>query len=202
MFIYVISFTLHLISINLSHTFIHPQMLSTLIFYLFITTLANSITIPFEQDHILINFGLPKNSPQLIDNPGGTWQSDQDFILTSLSATSNSIAFAVEATTPYNMARIFRTTTTYSIPVTTWGPKLIRLYFPPLSISYDIIDTKSSFLSLTINGFNILRNFSAFAVTTNANAHVNTTRRSCKRDLHLFRRRRRAKGDKPNFLTK
>ncbi|XP_057522134.1 probable receptor-like protein kinase At5g39030 isoform X2 [Amaranthus tricolor] len=150
-------------------------MLSTLIFYLFITTLANSITIPFEQDHILINFGLPKNSPQLIDNPGGTWQSDQDFILTSLSATSNSIAFAVEATTPYNMARIFRTTTTYSIPVTTWGPKLIRLYFPPLSISYDIIDTKSSFLSLTINGFNILRNFSAYAVMAHANAHTNTT---------------------------
>ena len=162
--------------------FVHPQMLLTLLSFLFITTPTNSITTPYKPpDHLLINFGLPKNSPQ---------------------PTSNSTAKAVEAKTPYNMARIFRATTTYSIPVTTWGPKLVRLYFPPLSISYDIIDTKSSFLSLTINGFNILRNFSAFAVTTNANAHVNTTRRSCKRDLHLFRRRRRAKGDKPNFLTK
>ncbi|XP_057522105.1 putative receptor-like protein kinase At5g39000 [Amaranthus tricolor] len=73
------------------------------------------------------------------------------------------------------MARIFRATTTYSIPVTTWGPKLVRLYFPPLPISYDIIDTKSSFLSLTINGFNILRNFSAYAVMSHANAYTNTT---------------------------
>ncbi|XP_057522116.1 probable receptor-like protein kinase At5g38990 isoform X2 [Amaranthus tricolor] len=156
--------------------FVHPQMLLTLLFFLFITTLTNSITAPYKPpDHLLINFGLPKNSPQPIDNRG-IWQSDQDFILTSLSATSNSTAFAVEAaSTPYHMARIFRATTTYSIPVTTWGPKLVRLYFPPLSISYDIIDTKSSFLSLTINGFNILRNFSAFAVTTNANTHANTT---------------------------
>ncbi|XP_057522146.1 probable receptor-like protein kinase At5g39020 isoform X2 [Amaranthus tricolor] len=159
--------------------FVHPQMLLTLLSFLFITTLTNSITTPYKPpDHLLINFGLPKNSPQLIDNR--IWQSDQDFILTSLSATSNSTskstAKAVEvASTPYDMARIFRATTTYSIPVTTWGPKLVRLYFPPLSISYDIIDTKSSFLSLTINGFNILCNFSAFAVTTNANAHTNTT---------------------------
>ncbi|XP_057522099.1 probable receptor-like protein kinase At5g39020 [Amaranthus tricolor] len=155
--------------------FIHPQMLFTLIFYLFITTLANSITTPYEPtDHILIQFGLPNNSRQLFDNR--IWQSDQDFILTSLSATSNSTANAVEAaSTPYDMARIFRATTIYSIPVTTWGPKLVRLYFPPLSISYDVIDTKSSFLSLTINGFNILRNFSAYAVMAHANAHPNTT---------------------------
>ncbi|XP_057523484.1 probable receptor-like protein kinase At5g38990 [Amaranthus tricolor] len=155
--------------------FVHPQMLLTLLSFLFITTLTYSITIPYKPpDHLLINFGLPKNSAQT-DNRGDRWRSDEDFILATQSATSNSTAKAVEATTPYNMARIFRAMTTYSIPVTTWGPKLVRLYFPPLSISYDIIDTKSSFLSLTINGFNILCNFSAFAVTTNANTHANTT---------------------------
>ncbi|XP_057522108.1 probable receptor-like protein kinase At5g39020 isoform X2 [Amaranthus tricolor] len=151
--------------------FVHPQMLLTLLSFLFITTLTNSITTPYKPtDHILISFGVTT----VIDNR--LWQNDQDFILTSLSATSKSTAKAVEVASPlYDMARIFRATTTYSIPVTTWGPKLVRLYFPPLSISYDIIDTKSSFLSLTINGFNILRNFSAFAVTTNAKAHANTT---------------------------
>ncbi|CAO2825296.1 unnamed protein product [Amaranthus hypochondriacus] len=152
-------------------------MLLTLLSFLFITTLTNSITTPYKPpDHLLINFGLPKNSPQITDIHGDRWQSDQNFILAPLSATSNSTAKAVETTaTPYDMARIFRATTTYSISVTTWGPKLVRLYFPPLSLSYDIIDTKSSFLSLTINGFNILSNFSAFAVTTNANTHANTS---------------------------
>ncbi|CAO2825298.1 unnamed protein product [Amaranthus hypochondriacus] len=152
-------------------------MLLTLLSFLFITTLTNSITTPYKPpDHLLINFGLPKNSPQITDIHGDRWQSDQDFILAPLSATNNSTAKAVEATTtPYNMARIFQATTIYSIPVTTWGPKLVRLYFPPLSVSYDIIDTKSSFFSLTINGFNILSNFSTFAVTTNANAHANTS---------------------------
>ncbi|CAO2825312.1 unnamed protein product [Amaranthus hypochondriacus] len=147
-------------------------MLSTLIFFLFITTLANSITTPYKPpDHILINFGLPKNSPR-----GGGWQSDQNFILASLPTTSNSTAKAVEATTtPYNVARIFCVTTKYSIPVTTWGPKLVRLYFPPLSTFYDIIDTESSFLSLTINKFKILNNFSAYTVKENANVRPDST---------------------------
>ncbi|XP_057522109.1 probable receptor-like protein kinase At5g39030 isoform X1 [Amaranthus tricolor] len=159
-----------------NHIFVvHTQMLLTLLSFLFITTLTNSITTPYKPpDHLLINFGLPKNSPQPTDNRGDRWRSDQDFILATQSATSKSTAKAVEAaSTPYHMARIFRATTTYSIPVTTWGPKLVRLYFPPLSVSYDIIDIKSSFLSLTINGFNILRNFSAFNAYANTNAPVN-----------------------------
>ncbi|CAO2825310.1 unnamed protein product [Amaranthus hypochondriacus] len=121
-------------------------------------------------DHIFINFGLPPNFYGYYS----IWQSDQDFILTPLDATTaNNTAKAVYSS-PYNVARIFRVPTTYSIPVTTYGPKLVRLYFPPLNLSYDGMDTKLSFLSLTINGFIILNNFSSYLVSANAYAQADT----------------------------
>ncbi|CAO2825321.1 unnamed protein product [Amaranthus hypochondriacus] len=121
-------------------------------------------------DHIFINFGLPPNH----HGRHSIWRSDQDFLLAPLHATTaNNTAKAVYSS-PYNVARIFRVPTTYSIPVTTYGPKLVRLYFPPLNLSYDGMDTKLSFFSLTINGFIILNNFSSYLVSANAYAQAHT----------------------------
>ncbi|CAO2825316.1 unnamed protein product [Amaranthus hypochondriacus] len=120
-------------------------------------------------DHIFINFGLPPNH-----YGDSILRSDQDFLLAPLHATTaNNTAKAVYSS-PYNVARIFRVPTTYSIPVTTYGPKLVRLYFPPLNLTYDVMDTKLSLLSLTINGFIILNNFSSYLVSVNAYAQAHT----------------------------
>ncbi|XP_010693992.2 receptor-like protein kinase FERONIA [Beta vulgaris subsp. vulgaris] len=110
------------------------------------------------------------------DDPPDPWQSDERFLVTPLPSAANSIALAkAEVSPPFDRARVFRAPTTYSIPVSSPGPKFIRLYlFPPSLTSYDIIDATQSYLSLTINGREILGNFSGYIVTANANAKTNT----------------------------
>ncbi|KFK33213.1 hypothetical protein AALP_AA6G345300 [Arabis alpina] len=60
---------------------------------------------------------------------------------------------------PYMKARIFRSDFTYSFPVTS-GPKFLRLYFYPTRYGSDF-DAGTSFFTVTVNGFTLLKNFSA-----------------------------------------
>ncbi|KAF3582602.1 hypothetical protein DY000_02033519 [Brassica cretica] len=61
---------------------------------------------------------------------------------------------------PYMTARIFRHDFTYIFPVSP-GWKFLRLYFYPTSYGSDLDLAVKSYFSVTVNGFTLLKNFSA-----------------------------------------
>lgn len=164
--------------------FIHHKHLIPFSFSLFIllpiTTLSipSTITTYQSKDHIFINFGLSKSTNTVVGS-GNKWQSDNNFLITlPLNSTTNTTT-SIGYQPPYNTARIFRAPTNYLVPLSSWGPKFVRLYlYPPLfqttPPSYNSIDTTNSFLSLSINGIEILRNFNAYQFVCNASANTKT----------------------------
>uniref|UniRef100_A0A803LCA8 Protein kinase domain-containing protein n=1 Tax=Chenopodium quinoa TaxID=63459 RepID=A0A803LCA8_CHEQI len=154
---------------------IYPQLLPSIFSLLLFLPIATSYQHNesyHPKDHCFIKFGLSKFDQSL------EWRSDEDFLVDPPSAVAaNTSATAVGVKSPYDKARMFRATVTYSIPVNSSGPKLVRLYlYPPTSTIYNpVIDTSTSSLNLIINGFQVLRNFSAYLVASNANANPNTT---------------------------
>ncbi|CAL9224292.1 unnamed protein product [Arabidopsis halleri] len=110
------------------------------------------------------------------DTEGRTWTPDQQNILPSnlLNASFSSDALyqgsgAGVPQVPYMKARVFRSDFTYSFPVSP-GWKFLRLYFYPTRYGANF-DAVNSFFSVTVNGFTLLRNFSA-DLTANASKPV------------------------------
>ncbi|KAG5400820.1 hypothetical protein IGI04_015427 [Brassica rapa subsp. trilocularis] len=111
-------------------------------------------------DLFLINCG---TSSDTIDSQSQTWTSDQQHLLTSklknLSFSSDASYQEEVPQVPYTTARIFLSNVNYSFPVSP-GWKYLRLYFYPTRYESGF-DTASSFFSVTVNGFTLLKNFSA-----------------------------------------
>ncbi|CAA7055493.1 unnamed protein product [Microthlaspi erraticum] len=101
-----------------------------------------------------------------VSSSGRNWTAESQEIM---SSNSDKASFSWVASfigpgvplVPYTTARIFRSDFTYSFPVSP-GWKFIRLYFYPggYNISGDF-DDANSFFSVTTNGYNLLKNFSA-----------------------------------------
>ncbi|KAK4417574.1 Receptor-like protein kinase FERONIA [Sesamum alatum] len=113
-------------------------------------------------DLILLNCGSPSN---LNDTSSRSWDSDERSRYAPPNAASVSLsssAFSMHPSVfqvPYQTARVFRSSFTYTFPVLT-GPKFLRLYFYP--DTYSDFNASQSFFSVTANGFTLLSNFSAF----------------------------------------
>ncbi|KAG2287544.1 hypothetical protein Bca52824_047148 [Brassica carinata] len=111
-------------------------------------------------DLFLINCG---TSSDTIDSQSQTWTSDQQHLLTSnldnVSFSSNASYQEEVPQVPYTTARVFLSNVDYSFPVSP-GWKYLRLYFYPTRYESGF-DAASSFFSVTVNGFTLLKNFSA-----------------------------------------
>ncbi|KAJ0230815.1 receptor-like protein kinase [Hirschfeldia incana] len=112
-------------------------------------------------DVFLFNCG--ETSDQM-DISGRNWMSEQRKILPSNAADASFPSRApfqgsVVSQVPYMTARIFRQNFTYNIPVSP-GWKFLRLYFYPTRYDSDL-DLVNSYFSVTVNGFTLLKNFSA-----------------------------------------
>ncbi|OIT25403.1 PREDICTED: receptor-like protein kinase ANXUR1 [Nicotiana attenuata] len=99
------------------------------------------------------------------DADGRIWSPDSTH-LPSSSSSGNSITSKAKyqdpslvSDIPYMTARIFKTQTTYSFPVSPISRHWIRLHFYPSS--YDNFNCSNSFFSVTVGGFTLLNNFSA-----------------------------------------
>lgn len=97
------------------------------------------------------------------DADGRIWSPDSTYLP---SSSSNSITSKAKyqdpsliSDIPYMTARIFKTQTTYTLPVSSKSRHWIRLHFYPSS--YDSFNSSNSFFSVTVAGFTLLNNFSA-----------------------------------------
>ncbi|XP_010250338.1 PREDICTED: receptor-like protein kinase FERONIA [Nelumbo nucifera] len=117
---------------------------------------------PNEQ--ILLDCG---SSALKADGDGRNWTGDvgSDFATSARFNTSTvSTALALYQGSsvpliPYVTARIFHSPFTYTFPVAA-GPKLIRLYFYP--VSYSGLDKTKAFFDVSAGPYTLLHNFSAF----------------------------------------
>ncbi|KAF8098421.1 hypothetical protein N665_0267s0006 [Sinapis alba] len=111
-------------------------------------------------DLFLINCG---STSDTIDSQSQTWTSDQHQFLTSKinnASLSSDASYQEEVPqVPYMTASIFLSNVNYSFPVSP-GWKYLRLYFYPTRYESGF-DAASSFFSVTVNGFTLLKNFSA-----------------------------------------
>lgn len=150
---------------------LNPHLLSCFYLLLFlpitIITLASS-TLFHPRDHYLINCGGPTSFD------GGGWRSDKDppFAPSPASATTTTTTTVASIGTtlaPYNSGRVFWGPLRYSFPLSSPGPILLRLYFSATTSPYNNIDLAQFFLSLTANGFELLRDFSPYLVAQASN---------------------------------
>ncbi|RID46867.1 hypothetical protein BRARA_I03506 [Brassica rapa] len=122
-------------------------------------------------DLFLFNCGATSDNT---DNTGRKWTAENRQTLSSnaVNASFSSDASSQESgvpQVPYMKARIFRSDFTYSFPVSP-GWKYLRLYFYPTRYESGF-DAVASFFSVTVNGFTLLKNFSA-SLTVTAPEHV------------------------------
>ncbi|KAG2307511.1 hypothetical protein Bca52824_027259 [Brassica carinata] len=102
---------------------------------------------------------------------GRNWKAEERKILPSNAADASfpsqaSFQGSGVSQVPYMTARIFRHDFTYSFPVSP-GWKFLRLYFYPTRYGSGLDAAVNSYFSVTVNGFTLLKNFSA-ALTAKA----------------------------------
>ncbi|EOA19134.1 hypothetical protein CARUB_v10007805mg [Capsella rubella] len=112
-------------------------------------------------DVFLINCG---DTSDNMDDNGRKWTAEDWKLLSSNlvnASLSSEAAYQDSGVTliPYMKARIFRSEFTYTFQVTP-GWKFIKLYFYPTRYGSDFVPI-SFFFSVSVNGFTLLRNFSA-----------------------------------------
>ncbi|CAF2272449.1 unnamed protein product [Brassica napus] len=113
-------------------------------------------------DVFLFNCG--ETSDQM-DISGRNWMAEQPNFLPSNAANASFVSHASfqgsgVSKVPYMTARIFRHDFTYRFPVSP-GWKFLRLYFYPTRYSSDLDAAVNSYFSVIVNGFTLLKNFSA-----------------------------------------
>ncbi|CAN8233036.1 unnamed protein product [Cochlearia groenlandica] len=117
-------------------------------------------------DVFLFNCGDPSNNT---DASGRYWTAEilpTNSIHSSFS--SNALNQISAPRVPYMKARIFRSDFTYNFPVSP-GSKFLRLYFHPTRYGSDF-NAVTSFFSVTVNGFTLLKNFSADLTAKDSNS--------------------------------
>ncbi|CAN8233028.1 unnamed protein product [Cochlearia groenlandica] len=146
---------------------IHTLLILSLFVSAAVTAKAATAAAYNPTDVFLFNCG--DTSSNSIDTNGRNWTSEQRRILPSnlddSSFVSNALTQGSAPRVPYMTSRIFRSAFGYVFPVSP-GSKFIRLYFYPTRYVTEF-DAVSSYFSVTVNGFTLLKNFSAY-LTANA----------------------------------
>lgn len=134
-----------------------------LLYILLVRTQATATTPPYTaKDFILLSCGASGNSDDRISR---LWASDERSRYAPSNAATVSSASPPSRMdsvppVPYGTARVFRSSSfTYTFPLSP-GHKFLRLYFYP--DVYSNLNTSQSFFSISIRGFTLLSNFSAY----------------------------------------
>ncbi|KAK4380115.1 hypothetical protein RND71_001977 [Anisodus tanguticus] len=98
------------------------------------------------------------------DADGGIWSPDSTYLPSSSSGNSITSKAKYQDPSlisyiPYMTARIFKTQTAYTFPISPKSRHWIILHFYPSS--YDNLNCSNSFFSVTVGEFTLLNNFSA-----------------------------------------
>ncbi|XP_061993390.1 receptor-like protein kinase ANXUR1 [Rosa rugosa] len=112
-----------------------------------------------ESELFLISCGSPE---EVTDSEGRKWAPDSKFLAcsdNSSTAKADSIDPTIPSEEPYGSARIFNTTSSYNLSVTTKKRLWIRLHFYPFS--NDCLNQTRAYFSVVANEFTLLNNFSA-----------------------------------------
>ncbi|KAJ0846372.1 putative protein kinase RLK-Pelle-CrRLK1L-1 family [Helianthus annuus] len=132
-------------------------------FVLLFSTTSSQPYIP--TDHFFLSCGSSTATNSTYEQ--GSWDGDEHskFVPSNITTTSfSSIPDNLDPSVPqvpYSTARIFNTCSfTYTFPVSSQGPKYLRLHFYPAT--YSGLHTEQSFFSVSSNGYSLLTNFSAF----------------------------------------
>ncbi|XP_057482620.1 receptor-like protein kinase FERONIA [Actinidia eriantha] len=113
-------------------------------------------------DNIAVDCG--SSGPSMVPD-GRSWEGDINSSKSFLEILDSNSSVTYPAQTqpsdihPYFTARISRSEFTYVIPVTSTGPKFVRLHFFPSS--YQGFDPSTAFFTVKANRFTLLSNFSA-----------------------------------------
>ncbi|MFS7947969.1 putative protein kinase RLK-Pelle-CrRLK1L-1 family [Helianthus anomalus] len=125
-------------------------------------------------DRVFLNCGSSTTSGSSSkSNSDQRWEGDEHskFVPSNIHTTSfSSVPDDLDSSVddlPYSTARFFRTSPfTYTFPVSSQGPKFLRLHFYPTNYihhnTYNDLNTEQSFFSVSTNGYSLLTNFSAF----------------------------------------
>ncbi|KAL1538824.1 receptor-like protein kinase FERONIA [Salvia divinorum] len=134
------------------------------------TVVAATVHAYSPTDLILLNCGA-SDSSIFDDTSHRSWDTDAE----SRDMPANAAAISLSSTAsnmdpnvsqvPYQTARVFTNSFTYTFPIST-GQKFLRLYFYPNIYSHH--DTSNSFFSVSANSFSLLTNFSAFLYSQNS----------------------------------
>ncbi|EOA18663.1 hypothetical protein CARUB_v10007239mg [Capsella rubella] len=124
-----------------------------------VAVVGEGATVFEPTDVFFINCGATSND----ENGGRTWTPERNI----LPSNSESASFTSDALyqesgvsqVPYMVARLFRSEFTYSFPLSP-GWKYLRLYFYPTRYGSGF-DAAHSLFDVNVNGFTLLRNFSA-----------------------------------------
>ncbi|KAJ0260691.1 Malectin-like domain-containing protein [Hirschfeldia incana] len=146
------------------------SLLSLQLLVLSLTTLISAAD-HTPTDKILLNCG---GSSDVTDTDNRTWIPDVKSKFMSSSGDSKTSPAATQdpsvPTVPYMSARIFQSPFTFSFPIASSGPKLVRLYLYPNS--YNGLNATLSLFSLSSGPYTLLKNFSASAQTAHAYPYI------------------------------
>ncbi|KAJ6421526.1 hypothetical protein OIU84_028823 [Salix udensis] len=135
--------------------------------YLYLTFFLLHLTIFVTGDslqtyHPLDNIALDCGSPSERSVYDRNWTADINSKVALLDQDRSSIQSTANQA-PYDTARVSRSEFTYTFPVTTTGPKFVRLHFYPAS--YPGFNRSKASFSVTTGRYTFLSNFSGFHYT-------------------------------------
>ncbi|XP_025015196.2 receptor-like protein kinase FERONIA [Ricinus communis] len=122
---------------------------------------ANTSPLYIPLDNIALDCGSPSNGPDMNHR---NWIADTNFFdlqhnaSTPLQANESASRKGLDSV-PYATARLSFSQFTYSFPITTAGPKFVRLYFYPAS--YSDFDMSNAYFSVQAGRYTLLSNFSS-----------------------------------------
>ncbi|CAM8995805.1 unnamed protein product [Rhodiola kirilowii] len=128
------------------------------------TSFISSIAAYTPTDHFLVDCGSFEAATTSSDKR--QWEGDENGNYfppgNSPYASLSSTASFGSPQVPYRTARVFTAPFTYIFPLSSSGPKFLRLFFNPSTYSDGLLDMKNSYFSLLGNNYTLLNNFNAY----------------------------------------
>ncbi|CAM8977289.1 unnamed protein product [Rhodiola kirilowii] len=128
------------------------------------TSFISSISIAYTPtDHFLVDCGSSESA--ITSSDKRQWEGDENgkyFSPVNSPNASLSSTASFRPQVPYRTARVFTAPFTYIFPLSSPGPKFIRIFFNPSTYSDNLLNIKNSYFSLLGNNYTLLNNFTAY----------------------------------------
>ncbi|KAL9672638.1 hypothetical protein QQ045_028890 [Rhodiola kirilowii] len=136
------------------------KLQSIMFLIIMVASFISSIAAYTPTDHFLVDCG----SFETKTSDKRKWEGDEvgNYFSTgnAPNASRSSIATSFQSL-PYRTARVLTAPFTYTFPLSSSGPKFLRLFFNPSTYS-DGLNMNNSYFSLLGNNYSLLNNFTAY----------------------------------------